>query len=90
MASYTETERLEEIELELKLEELTKTYCGDPLYLIELKEFIDNLDSKDKVIIYLKSQGYTSEEIGRELGLTKRRINQRLQRIIKLLEDWVG
>jgi DNA-directed RNA polymerase specialized sigma24 family protein len=90
MASYTETERLEEIELELKLEELTKTYCGDPLYLIELKEFIDSLDSKDKVIIYLKSQGYTSEEIGRELGLTKRRINQRLQRIIKLLEDWMG
>jgi DNA-directed RNA polymerase specialized sigma subunit len=90
MASYTETERLEEIELELKLEELTKTYCGDPLYLIELKEFIDSLDSKDKVIIYLKSQGYTSEEIGRELGLTKRRINQRLKRIIKLLEDWVG
>jgi len=89
MASYTETERLEEIELELKLEELTKTYCGDPLYLIELKEFIDSLDSKDKVIIYLKSQGYTSEEIGRELGLTKRRINQRLQRIIKLLKDWV-
>lgn len=90
MASYTETERLEEIELELKLEELTKTYCGDPLYLVELKEFLDSLDSKDKVIIYLKSQGYTSEEIGRELGLTKRRINQRLQRIIKLLEDWVG
>ena len=90
MAGYTETERLEEIELELKLEELTKTYCGDPLYLIELKEFIDSLDSKDKVIIYLKSQGYTSEEIGRELGLTKRRINQRLKRIIKLLEDWVG
>jgi DNA-directed RNA polymerase specialized sigma24 family protein len=90
MASYTETERLEEIELELKLEELTKTYCGDPLYLIELKEFIDSLDSKDKVIIYLKSQGYTSEEIGKELGLTKRRINQRLQRIIKLLEDWMG
>jgi DNA-directed RNA polymerase specialized sigma subunit len=90
MASYTETERLEEIELELKLEELTKTYCGDPLYLIELKEFIDSLDSKDKVIIYLKSQGYTSEEIGRELGLTKRRINQRLKRIIKLLEDWMG
>jgi len=89
MASYTETERLEEIELELKLEELTKTYCGDPLYLIELKEFIDSLDSKDKVIIYLKSQGYTSEEIGRELGLTKRRINQRLKRIIKLLEDWI-
>jgi DNA-directed RNA polymerase specialized sigma24 family protein len=90
MASYTETERLEEIELELKLEELTKTYCGDPLYLIELKEFIDSLDSKDRAIIYLKSQGYTSEEIGRELGLTKRRINQRLKRIIKLLEDWVG
>ena len=90
MASYTETERLEEIELELKLEELTKTYCGDPLYLIELKEFIDSLDSKDRAIIYLKSQGYTSEEIGRELGLTKRRINQRLQRIIKLLEDWMG
>jgi len=90
MASYTETERLEEIELELKLEELTKTYCGDPLYLIELKEFIDSLDSKDKVIIYLKSQGYTSEEIGNELGLTKRRINQRLKRIIKLLEDWMG
>ena len=90
MASYTETERLEEIELELKLEELTKTYCGDPLYLIELKEFLDSLDSKDKVIIYLKSQGYTSEEIGKELGLTKRRINQRLQRIIKLLEDWMG
>ena len=90
MAGYTETERLEEIELELKLEELTKTYCGDPLYLVELKEFLDSLDSKDKVIIYLKSQGYTSEEIGRELGLTKRRINQRLQRIIKLLEDWMG
>jgi DNA-directed RNA polymerase specialized sigma24 family protein len=90
MASYTETERLEEIELELKLEELTKTYCGDPLYLIELKEFLDSLDSKDRAIIYLKSQGYTSEEIGRELGLTKRRINQRLKRIIKLLEDWMG
>jgi hypothetical protein len=29
-------------------------------------------------------------EIGEELGLTKRRINQRLKKIRKLLEDWVG
>jgi hypothetical protein len=29
-------------------------------------------------------------EIGEELGFTKRRINQRLKRIIKLLEDWMG
>ena len=90
MASYTETKRLEEIELELKLEELTKTYCGDPLYLVELKEFITSLDDKDKAIIYLKSQGYSSAEIGEELGLTKRRINQRLRRIRKLLEEWIG
>jgi len=90
MAGYTETERLEEIELELKLEELSKTYCGDPLYLVELKEFIASLDETDKVIIYLKSQGYSSAEIGDELGLTKRRINQRLERIRKLIEDWVG
>jgi DNA-directed RNA polymerase specialized sigma24 family protein len=90
MAGYTETERLEEIELELKLEELTKTYCGDPIFLAELKEFLNSLDDIDKMILYLKSKGYSSLEIGEELGYTKRRINQRLKRIRKLLDDWVG
>jgi len=90
MASYPTTERLEAIELAILLEELAKTYDGDPLFLVELKEFIEVLDDRDKTIVYLKYLGFSMGEIARELGVTKRRIRQRLKKIRERAMEWIG
>jgi RNA polymerase sigma factor (sigma-70 family) len=90
MASHTETKRLETVELENYLEILTETYIGDPEKLTELREFISTLNDIDKTILYLKILGYSSREIGEELGYTKRRINQRLKKIRKKAREWIG
>lgn len=96
MVSYPETERLETIELrEIYsltpiLEELTRIYTGDPLFLVELKEFIDTLNNKDKAIIYLRYFGLSTDEISQELGKSRRRIEQRLKRIRERARGWIG
>lgn len=95
MAGYPETERLESLipecySLEPILEEITRTYTGDPLFLVELKEFIDTLDEEDKAIIYLRFFGLTIEEVAQELELTSRRIEQRIKGIRERARRWVG
>jgi len=72
------------------LEEITRSYCGDPVLLVELREFIEVLDDTDRTIIYLKYLGFNAREIARELGVTKRRIRQRLKRIRELAGMWIG
>lgn len=84
MVSYTEIERLEGLAsfaLTAILDELTRTYTGDPLFLVELKEFIDSLNEEDKLVIYLRYCGLTIEEVAGELGVTERRIEQRIKAI---------
>lgn len=95
MASHPEIERLESLipeyySLEPILEELTRTYTGDPLFLVELKEFIDTLDEEDKSIVYLRYFGLTIEEVAQELRLTERRIGQRIKGIRERAKRWVG
>lgn len=95
MAGHSEIERLESLIPECYspepiLEELTRTYTGDPLFLVELKEFIDTLDQEDKSIIYLRYFGLTIEEVAQELKLTERRIEQRIKGIRERARRWVG
>lgn len=96
MASHPETERLVSIELrEIYsitpiLDELTRTYIGDPLFLVELKEFISTLSDEDIAIIYLRYFGLNIEEISEELARSRRRIEQRLKRIRERAREWVG
>ena len=90
MASYTETERLEEIEaIEVLLENLTKSYTGDPILLVELKEFLLNITDKDKAIIYLRLFGFSIEDISKELGITKEMVKKRLKKIKKKLTSYI-
>lgn len=90
MASHTEAERPEVIELEILIEHLTKTYTGDPIMLTELKEFIDSLSKEDKLVIYLRYFGLTTEELASELRVTKRRIEQRIKKIRERAKKWLG
>ncbi|MBC7320466.1 sigma-70 family RNA polymerase sigma factor [bacterium] len=97
MASNTETERLEKAiapreaySLKPILDELTRTYSGDPLFLVELKEFIDTFSGEDMAIIYLRYYGFDIEEISRELGKSRRRIEQRIKKIKEESYIWIG
>lgn len=63
------------------LEEATKTYNGNPLYLAEMKELIENLDDRDKALIYLRFFGFSIREIAEELGISRRTIEKRLKKI---------
>ncbi|MCX7796182.1 MAG: hypothetical protein N2380_06655 [bacterium] len=95
MANYPEIKRLERLipesyNIEPILDELTRTYSGDPLFLVELKEFIHSLSDIDMAIIYLRFFGYSINEIKEELGLTHRRIEQRIKRVRELASRWIG
>jgi len=91
MACYTETKRLEvSYSLYFIFDELTKTYDGDPLFLVELKELIENLNERDRAIIYLKYFGLSHLEIAQELGFSKRRIEQIVKRIRERARIYIG
>ncbi len=90
MASYTETERLEEIEaIEVLLENLTETYTGDPILLVQMKEFIESLNPKHKIILYLRLFGFSIEDISKELGIREDTIRKRLESIRKKSRSYV-
>lgn len=72
------------------LEEFTKTYSGDPILLIELKEFIESLNDRDKTIVYLRYLGFSANEIAKELEVSKRWIRRKLKRIRELACRWLG
>ncbi|MBC7320088.1 sigma-70 family RNA polymerase sigma factor [bacterium] len=72
------------------LEEFTKTYSGDPILLIEIKEFIESLNDRDKTIIYLRYLGFSVSKIAKELGVSKRWIRRKLKRIRELARMWIG
>lgn len=91
MASYPETKRLEvSYSLSFILDELTKTYDGDPLFLVELKELIENLNERDRAIIYLRYFGLSLNEIAKELNLSKRRIKQRIKKLRERARGYIG
>ncbi len=90
MAGYTETERLE-VSLDLDIRrylEIADRY--DPVLKAELQEFYESLTDVDKIVFSLKVQGYTSQEIADYLGVSRRRIRQRLKRIKILMDEYVG
>jgi len=90
MARYTETERLE-VSLDLDIRrylEIADRY--DPVLKAELQEFYESLTDVDKIVFSLKVQGYTSQEIADYLGVSRRRIRQRLKRIKILMDEYVG
>jgi len=90
LAGYTETERLE-VSLDLDIRrylEIADRY--DPVLKAELQEFYESLTDVDKIVFSLKVQGYTSQEIADYLGVSRRRIRQRLKRIKILMDEYVG
>jgi len=90
LAGYTETERLE-VSLDLDIRrylEIADRY--DPVLKAELQEFYESLTEVDKIVFSLKVQGYTSQEIADYLGVSRRRIRQRLKRIKIQMDEYVG
>ena len=51
-----------------------------------LREVIDTLDDTNKTIVSKLELGYTYEEIGREMGVSRQAIQQRMQNIRKIIE----
>lgn len=90
MASGITAERLE-VSLDLDIRrylEIADRY--DPVLKAELQEFYESLTDVDKIVFSLKVQGYTSQEIADYLGVSRRRIRQRLKRIKILMDEYVG
>lgn len=90
MASYTEIKRPEIIELEILMEYLTKTYAGDPILLVEIKEFLLNTTDRDKAIIYLRLFGFSMKDISEELGITKEMLRKRLKKIKQRAKSYIN
>jgi len=88
MVSYTETKRLEVLEF-LDEEGLLQSY-DDPIIRVEFKELLENLSPTDRKVMILKAMGYTSQEIAVFLGVSRRRIRQRLIRIKKMIAEYIG
>lgn len=88
MASSPETKRLEIIYVDIEnLLEIVDKY--DPIIRVELQEFYESLNEVDKIVFALRVKGYTTQEIADYLGVSRRRIRQRLERIKKTLKEYV-
>jgi len=90
MARGSKTERLE-VSLDLDIRrylDLANRY--DPALKAELQELYESLNDIDKIVFSLKFYGYTSQEIADYLGVSRRRIRQRLKRIKILMDEYVG
>jgi RNA polymerase sigma factor (sigma-70 family) len=87
MAGYTETERLEVLEF-LDEEGLLESY-DNPILRVEFKELIESLSPTDRKVMILRAMGYTSQEIAVFLGVSRRRIRQRLIRIKKMIAEYI-
>ena len=89
MARGSKAERLE-VSLDLDIRrylEIADRY--DPVLKAELQEFYESLNEVDRIVFSLKVQGYTSQEIADYLGVSRRRIRQRLKRIKILMDEYV-
>ncbi len=89
MARGSAAERLE-VSLDLDIRrylEIADRY--DPVLKAELQEFYESLNEVDRIVFSLKVQGYTSQEIADYLGVSRRRIRQRLKRIKILMDEYV-
>ncbi|HON72404.1 MAG TPA: sigma factor-like helix-turn-helix DNA-binding protein, partial [bacterium] len=89
MARGSTAERLE-VSLDLDIRrylEIADRY--DPVLKAELQEFYESLNEVDRIVFSLKVQGYTSQEIADYLGVSRRRIRQRLKRIKILMDEYV-
>ena len=89
MARGSKAERLE-VSLDLDIRrylEIADRY--DLVLKAELQEFYESLTDVDKIVFSLKVQGYTSQEIADYLGVSRRRIRQRLKRIKILMDEYV-
>lgn len=59
----------------------------DLFSLLELKELITSLSEEEKYLIRLRYEGFTYEEIGKELGVSKSMIGVWMKRLRKKLES---
>ena len=62
----------------------------DRSLLNELHEQIARLEEPDRSIVRLQLEGYSYEEIGKELGLTEKNVSVRLVRIKEKLRKMMG
>ncbi len=86
VARNIEVEILEE---EVDASRVIDIYRFDPLLRVEIIEFYESLNKVDKIVFAMKIQGYTVQEIADHLGVSRRRVRQRLERIKKRMEDYI-
>lgn len=60
--------------------------CQDDLQSIQIQKAFQNLENADKELLFLKAEGFTSEEIGELLGLSASAVRTRLQKSKQLFE----
>jgi len=88
MASYPETKRMETININY-IENIARN-DNDQVLLAELRELFESLNEKDKIVFILTVKGYTREEVGKILGVDESRVYQRLWRIRRKIEEYIG
>lgn len=72
---------------QVKLEESLKISSPDSVFdSVWFDEFMDNLVGVDAEIVRMKIQGLSDREIGREIGLHRALVNDRLRRLGELYE----
>lgn len=86
VARNVEVEILEE---EVDASRVIDVYRCDPLLRAEIIEFYESLNKADKIVFVMKLQGYTVQEIADHLGVSRRRVRQRLERIKEKIKDHI-
>lgn len=56
--------------------------------ILDAREFLDRLTDKDRLLLERFAQGWTSAEVGREVGLEAGTARKRLQRLRRRFEAW--
>lgn len=62
----------------------------DPLLRVELQELFESLNEVDRKVFIFRAKGYTIKEISKYLGISPTRVRQRLARIKRKVEEYVG
>lgn len=66
---------------EVDVTQIIDAYSFDPLLRVEIQEFYESLNRVDRIVFAMKIQGYTVQEIADYLGVSRKRVRQRLERI---------
>lgn len=61
----------------------------DDVLCIDLLDFLARLPSDLKVVVDYRKVGYRSEEIGQILGITKRSVDRRLVKALRMWHDFI-